>query len=301
MQVTKECPASVTSDTVPTSSPKTKEQEYATEAPPTAPEMPTSTPPAQSDTLKNKHSGNTDDPQETVMDTTTGNRKRDEEEETNSIRELLLFIQTHSTGESRPLSRDHVNLVNREIRSKNLRMPETTSVSAPPRISRWAQPKTTKDNTRERTKITTRRRVSSSPVQKLSAAELSRISDDKGSTVYALYAVRSALLKHMSIQKALSGTVVSPFFDVIVIKAVSSKRPIRSIMVTGNKGGRLNTARTRQPSHRDNPVNCQGLPTLLVGKRQERKRSYFQYVTNDIPRYDTAPLARYGKMTGRPT
>ena len=33
------------------------------------------------------------------------------------------------------------------------------------------------------------------------------------STVYALYAVRSALLKHMSVQGALSGTVVSPFFD----------------------------------------------------------------------------------------
>ena len=64
------------------------------------------------------------------------------------------------------------------------------------------------------------------------------------STVYALYTVRSALLKHMSVQGALSGTVVTPFFDGIGIKAVSSKRPIRSIMVTGNNGGRLNTVRT---------------------------------------------------------
>ena len=101
----------------------------------------------------------------------------------------------------------------------------------------------------------------------------------------------------MSIQEALSGTVVSPFFNGIVMKAVSSKRSIQSIMVTGNNGGRPNTARTRQPSHRDNPINCQGLPTLRVGNRQERKRSYFQYVTSDIPGYDTAPLARYGKMT----
>ena len=36
----------------------------------------------------------------------------------------------------------------------------------------------------------------------------------------------------MSVQGALSGTVVSPFFDGIVVKAVSSKRTIRSIMVT---------------------------------------------------------------------
>ena len=68
-------------------------------------------------------------------------------------------------------------------------------------------------------------------------------------------------------------------------------------MVTGNNGGRPNTVRTRQSSHRDNPVNCQGLPTRRVGNRQERKRSYFQYVTNAIPRYDTAPITRYGKMT----
>ena len=82
------------------------------------------------------------------------------------------------------------------------------------------------------------------------------------STVYALYAVRSALLRHMSVQGALSGIVVSPFFDGFVIKAASSKWPIyRSIVITGNHGGRLNTARTRQPSHRDNPVNCQGLLT----------------------------------------
>ena len=39
------------------------------------------------------------------------------------------------------------------------------------------------------------------------------------STVYALYAVRSALLKHMSVQGVLSGTVVSTFFDGIVVKA----------------------------------------------------------------------------------
>ena len=68
-------------------------------------------------------------------------------------------------------------------------------------------------------------------------------------------------------------------------------------MVTGNNGGRRNTVRTRQTLHRDNPVNCQGLPTLLVGNRQERTGSYFQYVTNDIPRYYTQPIARYGKMT----
>ena len=178
MEVTKEYPASVNSDTVPTGSPRAKEQVNATEAPPTAQEMPTSTPPAQSGTLKNKHSGNTDDPQDTVMDTTTGNRKRNKDEEKNSIRELLLFIQTHSRGESRPLSRDQVNLVNWEIGSKNLRMPEITSVSAPPWISRRAPPKTTKDNTRERATITTRR-PSSSPVGELSAAELSRISDEK--------------------------------------------------------------------------------------------------------------------------
>ena len=101
----------------------------------------------------------------------------------------------------------------------------------------------------------------------------------------------------MSVQGALSGTVVSPFFDGIEIKAVSSKQPIRSIMVIGNSGGRLNAVCTRQPSHRDSPVNCQGLPTLRVGNRQERKRSYFQYVTYDIPRYDTALITRYGKMT----
>ena len=59
-------------------------------------------------------------------------------------------------------------------------------------------------------------------------------------------------------------------------------------MVTGNNGGRPNTVRIRQSSHRDNPVNCQGLPTLRVGNRQERKRSYGN---------DTAPITRYSKMT----
>ena len=179
MEDTKDCPTIVTSGTVPTSSPSSKKDESAIVATPTVPELPTSKPPAQSDTPKSKHSGNTDDSQESVMEPTTENRTRDDEEEKNSIRELLLFIQTHSTSESRPLSRDQVNLVNREIRSKKLRMPTTTSVSAPPRISCRAQPKTTKDNTRERTKISTRRRVSSSPVRELSAAELFRISDEK--------------------------------------------------------------------------------------------------------------------------
>ena len=149
LEITKSGPASVTRDTVLTSLPSTKEDVSATVATPTAPELPTSESPPQSDTPKKKNSGNTDDTQESVMDTTTGNRKRDEAEEMNSIRELLLIIQTHLTGENRPLSRDQVNLVNREIRSKNLRIPETTSVSDPPRISRRAQPKTTKDNTRE--------------------------------------------------------------------------------------------------------------------------------------------------------
>ena len=101
------------------------------------------------------------------------------------------------------------------------------------------------------------------------------------STVYALYAVRSALLKHMSIQAAVSGTVVSPFFDGIVVKAVSSKqRPIRSIMVTGNNGGRHNTARTRQESHRDNPVNCQGLLTHTPRGKQTGTESII------LPVYD---------------
>ena len=38
------------------------------------------------------------------------------------------------------------------------------------------------------------------------------------STIYALYAVRSARLKRMSFQAALSGTVVSPFVDGMVIE-----------------------------------------------------------------------------------
>ena len=119
------------------------------------------------------------------------------------------------------------------------------------------------------------------------------------STVYTLYAVRSALLKHVSVQGALSGTVVSTFFDGIVVKAFPSKRPIQSITVTGNNGGRLNTVRTRQPLHRNIQVNCQGLPTLRVGNRQVRRRSYFQYVTTEIPRSNATPTTQYGKITAR--
>ena len=114
------------------------------------------------------------------------------------------------------------------------------------------------------------------------------------STVYELYAVRIALLKHMSVQGALSGTVVSTFFDGIVVKAFPSKQPIP---VTGHNGGRPNTVRVKRPLCRNSLVNCQGLPTLRVGNRQERKRLYFQYVTNKIPRSDAPPTTRYGKMT----
>ena len=45
------------------------------------------------------------------------------------------------------------------------------------------------------------------------------------STVYALYKVRSALLKHMSVKVAFTGTVVSPFFDGLSVMAVPPRRP----------------------------------------------------------------------------
>ena len=41
----------------------------------------------------------------------------------------------------------------------------------------------------------------------------------------------------------------------------------------------------------------QGLPILRLGDRQERKRSYFQYATNEIPRTDDTPTTRYSRMT----
>ena len=108
-------------------------------------------------------------------------QRKQVEEEKDPIRDLLLFIQSHKAGQNRLLTKEEVNFVNHEMRSKHLRFPEIKSVSEPPRISPRAQPKTMQTNTRERqrTKITTRRRVSPSPVRELSEAELSRISDEK--------------------------------------------------------------------------------------------------------------------------
>ena len=48
------------------------------------------------------------------------------------------------------------------------------------------------------------------------------------STVYAYYALRSALLKHMSVKAALTGTVVSPFFDGLSVMAA----PLRQTQST---------------------------------------------------------------------
>ena len=101
----------------------------------------------------------------------------------------------------------------------------------------------------------------------------------------------------MSVQRALSGTVVSTFYDGIVVKAFPSTRPVQNIPVTGNNVDRINIVRTRQPLHRTNQVNRQGLPILHVGDRQERKRSYFQYMTNKILRTDDTPTTRYSRMT----
>ena len=64
----------------------------------------------------------------------------------------------------------------------------------------------------------------------------------------------------MGVQGALSGTVVSTFFDGIVVKAFPSTLPIQNIPVTGNNGDRINIGRTRQSVHRTNQVNRQGLP-----------------------------------------
>ena len=51
----------------------------------------------------------------------------------------------------------------------------------------------------------------------------------------------------MNVQGALLGTVVSTFFDGIVVKAFPSKRPIQSITVTGTTG--VDSTQCVQDSH----------------------------------------------------
>lgn len=71
------------------------------------------------------------------------------------------------------------------------------------------------------------------------------------STVYALCAAY-ALQKHMIVKAALPGSVVSLFFDGLLVTAIPTRQS-QSTAVTGTNKGRLYASRTR---HRKSPNSC---------------------------------------------